>query len=105
MAIGPIEMQGTIARTQDYTTIKYNEDNKSNVNQTHFQQQFTKEVKQQTKQVHDSQNADRQDKRFDAKDKGNGQYSGDGGRKRKEEQIPESGRVVLKGRSSFDIKI
>ena len=44
MAIGPIEMNGIISRTQDYSTIKQNEDNKGLVQQQAFQTHFEKEL-------------------------------------------------------------
>lgn len=104
MAIGPIEMQGTIARAQDYSTIKQNEDYKGIIDQNNFQNQFKKEVNERPHQVNNKDNADYQNKKFDAKDKGSGEYAGDGGKERKDKKGTE-GRVVLKGNHSFDIKI
>ena len=37
MSINRIELQGTITRAQDYTTIKHNQDNKGMVDQSNFQ--------------------------------------------------------------------
>ena len=42
MAFGSIELT-TISRAQDYTTIKHNEDNKVNVDQANFSEQFQKD--------------------------------------------------------------
>lgn len=102
MAVGPIEMS-TIARAQDYTTIKHNDDNKVFVDQANFGQQLTKNVEQMTKQVHSSDDSDWQNKKFDAKEKGNNAYHGDGGQKREPSQKRE--QVIAKGHQSFDIKI
>ena len=44
MSISRIEIQGQVARTQDFTTIKHNEDNKTMVDQTNFQRQFNQTV-------------------------------------------------------------
>ena len=44
MSINRIELQGTITRAQDYTTIKHNQDNKGMVDQSNFQAQFHKTV-------------------------------------------------------------
>lgn len=104
MAIGPIELQGTIARTQDYSSIKQNEDLKGLIDQGNFQNHFNKEINERPHQVTHSDNADFHERKFDAKEKGDNEYSGDGGkgRKRKKE---ETGKVQLKGQSSFDVKI
>ena len=43
MAIGPIELQGTVLRTQDYTQLKHQEDTRGVVDQSHFQDQLKKD--------------------------------------------------------------
>lgn len=103
MALGAIEL-GTIARSQDYTTIKQNEDNKGITQQSSLVQNMQREVEQKNRQVRKSDEADWQQKKFDAKEKGNGSYDGNGGSERKKKQEPD-GKVLIKGRSSFDIKI
>ncbi|HKM35850.1 MAG TPA: hypothetical protein VJY54_14070 [Lachnospiraceae bacterium] len=103
MAIGAIEFL-TIARSQDYTAIKQNEDNRGVAQQNNLVHNMQHEVEQKTKQVNQSDNAGWQEKKFDAKDKGNGNYSGDGGNNRKKQNQPD-GKVLLKGQGSFDIKI
>lgn len=103
MAMGSIEL-GTIVRSQDYTTIKQNEDNKSVSQQNVLIQDRQKEDTQKTRQVNQSDDAQWQQKKFDARDKGSGSYEGDGGSRRKKEKEPD-GKVVLKGPGGFDIKI
>lgn len=103
MAMGPIEM-GTVARSQDYTMIKQNEDNKNIAQQSVLVQDKQKEDTQKTKQVNQTDDTQWQQKKFDAREKGSGSYEGDGGRKRKREKEPD-GKVVVKGRGGFDIKI
>lgn len=104
MAISPLVTQGTIARAQDFTTIKHNEDQKGLIDQSNFQQQFKKEVNERPNQVNRQDNADFHNRKFDAKDKGDNQYSGDGGKNRRKQE-EELGKVVIKGRGSFDMKI
>lgn len=70
MAFGAIELT-TISRAQDYTTIKHNEDNKVNVDQTNFSQQFQKTTEQNIREVHSSDDTQWHEKRPDAKEKGN----------------------------------
>lgn len=108
MSINRIELQGQITRAQDYTTIKHNQDNKGMVDQTNFQTQFHKAVDNKLTQVHHGENTENENKRFDAKDKGNGQYSGDGGRERRNESEKDrnpDGKVAIKNMGRFDIKI
>lgn len=102
MAFGAIELT-TISRAQDYTTIKHNEDNKVVVDQTNFSAQVQKAAQQSIREVHSSDDPAWHERRPDAKEKGNGQYSGDGGSKRKKKQPQE--RVVVKSRGGFDMKI
>lgn len=105
MTISRVELQGQLTRAQDFTTIKHNEDNKAAVDQTNFQRQFDQSVDNKLRQVHQGDQAENEGRKFDAKEKGNGTYSGDGGRGRKKEDKEKDGKVVLKGHSSFDIKI
>jgi len=104
MAIGLIELHGTIARAQDFTAIKQNEDQKGLIDQSNVQQQINKEINDRPHQVNHSDNADFHNRKFDAKDKGDNQYSGDGGAKRKQNK-EEDGKVVIKGQTRFDVKI
>lgn len=103
MTISRVELQGQVARAQDFTTIKHNEDNKGMVDQANFQNQFDRTVETKARQVQQGDQAENKGRRFDAKDKGNGSYAGDGGRRRKKSE-PE-GKVTLKGQQSFDMKI
>lgn len=103
MTIGRVELQGQVTRAQDFTTIKHNEDNKGMVDQANFQNQFERTVETKARQVQQGDQTENKEKRFDAKDKGNGSYAGDGGRRRKKAE-PED-KVILKGRQGFDMKI
>ena len=91
MTISRVELQGQVTRAQDFTTIKHNEDSKVMVDQNNFQRQFDQTVENRARQVQQGGEAENRGKRFDAKDKGNGSYAGDGGRKR--------------GQNNFDMKI
>ncbi len=102
MAFGSIEIV-SMTRTQDYTTIKQNEDNKALVDQSNFSQQMNKQSEQLTRQVNSSDHADWYNQKQDAKEKGRNEYQGDGGRNRRQKKEPD--RVVLKERGGFDMKI
>ena len=107
MSISRIELQGTITRAQDYTAIKHNEDNKGIVDQSNFQTQFHKAVENKATQVHKGGDTEKGNTKYDAKEKGKGQYSGDGGKHRKKDQDSDDidGKVILKGIGRFDMKI
>lgn len=102
MALGSIQIP-TIARAQDYTPVKQNQDNKGMIDQTNIGQQIQKEVNQRTREVHSSDDADWHNKKQDAKEKGDSEYHGDGGRQRRGKQPKD--QVVVKGYHGFDIKI
>lgn len=110
MAIGHIELNTAMTRIQDYTTQKHNEDQRGAVQNDHMHNHFTKELKQDMKQVVKTDQSEYQNKtqyqnkKFDARDKGSNQYTGDGGKNRKQKDKSED-----KGSpgqySGFDVKI
>ena len=102
MAFSSIELT-TIARTQDYTTIKQNEDNKAFVDQTHIGQQNQKDTNQRAREVRSSDNTDWHNKKFDAREKGDNEYQGDGGKKRRQQDKTE--QVIVNGHRGFDMKV
>ena len=105
MAFGAIELT-TISRAQDYTTIKHNEDNKGMVDQSNFSAQVQKAVEQNIREVHSSDNTQWHEQKPDAKEKGNGKYSGDGGKNRKKQQAAKpQEKMVVKNAGGFDLKI
>lgn len=106
MAIGFVELQGQITRAQDFTSIKHNEDNKGMVEQANFGQQMVKQADRQVNRVNQGEQPDYHESRSDAKEKGNNEYRGDGGRYRKKrlEENPD-GKVLLKKSEGFDFSV
>ena len=104
MAISPLMFNGSVTRMQDITPVKHNEDMKGIVDQTNFQNTVHKQIDNKLNQVHQSDNAENRQKKFDAKDKGDNEYSGDGGQRRKKDKNPD-GRVVAKKPKTFDMKV
>lgn len=102
MAFGAIDLT-TISRAQDYSGIKQNEDNKGMFAQTFISQDVQKNTEQRLREVRRSDNPEWHQQNPDAKEKGNSEYFGDGGRHRKGAKTQE--RVVVKGREGFDMKI
>lgn len=102
--IRPVEMQGNIQRSSDMTTIKHNEDAKGQIDQSNFQTQFHKEIEAKSEQVTKQDNAESKQNKFDAKEKGSNEYS-DTKKQQKKKEEQNDGKVVIKNRGSFDIKI
>lgn len=106
MAISPLEQLGSIGRTQDFSVIKQQEDAKEVAQQTVLQTQVDKHAQERLTQVSKTDRSEMADKKFDAKEKSENQYYGDGGRRRKQsKEADQAGKVTLKGYESFDIKI
>ncbi len=107
--IRPVEVQGVMQRTQDISQIKQNQDMKPQVDQSHYQTQVQKHVENQSKQVNHSDNANKKEEKYDAKEKGNGAFyeNPQHRRQKKEEEDEDEGVVVLKQvhKGSFDMKI
>jgi len=106
--IRPVEVQGVVQRSQDISQIKQNQDMKPEVDQSNYQAQVQKHVESQSKQVIHSDNADKKEEHYDAKEKGNGAFYENPQRRRtKKEEDDDEGVVILKqaNRGSFDMKI
>ena len=85
MAFGSLEI-ASIPRTQDYSVMKQNEDNKGAFQQMTLGQQSQKQSEKLTKEVHSSDNADWYTGQYDAKEKGHNEYAGNGGDKRRKKK-------------------
>ncbi|MBQ9141592.1 MAG: hypothetical protein IJX63_07340 [Lachnospiraceae bacterium] len=103
MAMGTINIV-TMTRSQDFTAIKQNEDNKSAMTQMALGQKEDKEIKQRSQQVVQKEETQWHQRKFDAREQGDNQYAGDGGRYRKNgKQVDQ---VIVKGQQGgFDVKI
>ncbi|MDE7431291.1 MAG: hypothetical protein K2N34_05180 [Lachnospiraceae bacterium] len=100
--VNPIEMTGMVQRTQDISVIKRNDDVRPQFEHVNVQERSQQEAINRHEQVVKKENADKQDKKFDAKEKGNGEYYGNQRRKRNKKD--EDGSVMRKGQSSFDVQ-
>ena len=107
MAIGPMQLNGILTRTQDFTQIKQNEDMKPMMDQSVFQNTMQKNIEKKLTQVKESDETDTDQRKQDAKEKGKNEYQGDGGRNRRRgmTDIPAEGRVIKKGGGGFDFSI
>ena len=74
MAINPINLV-TMARTQDFTAIKHNEDNRAAMLQMNMVQQEDKAQKLRSQQVLQKDDSGWHQRKFDAKEKGDNEYA------------------------------
>ena len=106
MGIDAIHLNGAMTGIHDYNVQRNVEEAKVFVDQSNTQQRFEQKVDDKLNQVQQKDDTENQPGKFDAKEKGNGEYAGDGGKRRKEE---EKARVERKATphlgGGFDIKI
>ena len=109
MAIGPLELQGSITRVQDFAIQRQAEDSKITSDQASFVQHMKDEADNKSNAIVRTDETSNNQKRFDAREKGSNEYSGDGGQRKKEHgehDRDKEGKVVVKGHpGSFDIRI
>lgn len=105
MGIGPLELSGIMSRTQDFATIKQQEDNRNIVNHQNFANQLNKQVNSKVNTVERGNDTNNDQKKFDAKEKGSNEYNGDGGKRRNDQKKNEGVVVKRNVTSSFDIRI
>lgn len=103
MAIGPIE-NATIARLQDFSVMKQNEDSKSMTTQGHIYQNVQKNAEEKPHVVQKQEGTSAKFNGTDENTKGNSYY-GDGGRQRNNKNESTEKVVVKKKTGGFDIKI
>lgn len=102
MAIGPIE-NATIARLQDFSTMKHFEDQKALQTQGHISDQIQKNTEEKPHVVQKQEGASASKNRMDENSGGSGYY-GDGGKNRKKKE-PTEKMVVKNNFHGFDMKI
>lgn len=106
MAIGFVEIQGSITRTQDYAQIRHNEENKDHSEQLHLSNTTQKDADVKANTVERREDVSQDPRKFDAREKGSNEYHGDGGKDRNKKTVTTDGKVFVKNQnSSFDIKI
>lgn len=102
MAFGIVDLNNVMTGIHDYNNIRHQEDTRGMVEQGNIQNQQEKTIENKVNNVRESDDANFNQKKFDAKDKGSNEYSGDGGKKRR--NVPTDGKVIPKY-TGFDMKI
>ncbi|MCR5251170.1 MAG: hypothetical protein K6E50_11240 [Lachnospiraceae bacterium] len=102
MAIGMVEMQGMINRTQDFQQLQHHENEKGMIYQTQQQEQVDQNADRFVGQVHKKDNAGEDN----SAEGGDGKRYADNGKKGGKKPVArEEGRIVKKNTMAFDIKI
>lgn len=107
MSIRPVEFNGMIQNTHDASTVKHNQEHRPVLEQQILQSEHVKQEHNMAHKVSRAEEKTNDARRYDAKDKGDNQYDGDGGKKRqKEKKDVKEDKVMLKTEHhSFDVKI
>ena len=98
MVIKPVEF-AMIQQQNNVAKSQYNAENRPMTTQ-----QVQKDINVHSQQVNKKDNADNETGKYDAKDKSNNEYSGEGNSRKKKKS---DGKVFVKGQGSadFDVKI
>lgn len=105
MGVSPIEMSQMFTRTQDISPIKQHEDAKPMLDQNAFQQQLEKQVEEHSRKVIDPNKSSNTKYDYDAKKKGNGEYSGNPGKRKHSGKEKKDGDRAAEESHGFDIRI
>ena len=106
MIVRPVVMQGTVQNSQNVTSMKHAEDIKPSVEQANIAATTQKEVQQKSENVIRKDNINKEQQKFDAKEKGSNEYvSVKVKKKTKDITDVEEEKVIVKSQGGFDIKI
>lgn len=97
-------IQGMMQRSDESALIRKNEENRPLVNQSNAQKLNEKEVQEKYENVVKKDNADYNNEKYDAKEKGKGEYLLLK-KKKKQKKDEEDGVVRIKHSGGFDVKI
>lgn len=101
----PVEFCSVIQRTQDVSTLKQNEEQRPLVEQQNITSTIQKEAVTKHEQVVKKDKNQMGDEKYDAREKGKGQYYSNRKGNNNTEKNNDEGRVELKSHTSFDIRI
>ena len=106
MIVRPVVLQGTVQNSQNVTGIKHAEDIKPSVEQANIAATTQKEVQQKAENVIRKENINKEQQKFDAKEKGSNEYVSVKVKKKvKTVTTDDEEKVIVKNQSGFDIKI
>ena len=105
MIVRPVVIQGTVQNSQNMTSVKHGEDTKPMVQQANIAVSTQKEVQQKSENVIRKDDVEKDNEKFDAKEKGKNEYYSVKVKKKKNDIPDDEGKVVVKNKGSFDVKI
>lgn len=104
MPIRPIDIISIAPRSQEAASQHLNSQNKAEHAQSNMVQQFSKHMKENAEVVIQTSKGEQKEYRYDAKEKGNGSYSGQKSKgKKKKDEGKKKPEAIKQG--NFDIKI
>ncbi len=104
MALSPVYLNGMISATPDISTVRQTDDMKAALVQSTTETDVEEIEDEKAHSVYAKDNADGTTAGFDARNKGNNEYAGDGGANRPKKPKGD-GRVIVKNKGGFDITI
>lgn len=108
MAIGNVDLGRMMTSVHQVVQTRQHEETRPAVEQGNMMDRFEQQVESKLTNVHQSDNADNRQKKFDAREKGSNEYTGNGGRGKKgskDKEKDSDGMVRPKIVSGFDAKI
>lgn len=106
MSVRPVVIQGTVQNSQNMTSLKHAENAKPAVDQANIAATTQKEVQHKAENVIRKENVNKEQQKFDAKEKGSNEYVSVKVKKKvKEEEAQGEEKVLVKSQGGFDIKI
>ncbi len=103
MALSPILFNGTINASQNVAEIRANEEGRVNVMQGEAARRSEDDTTEKMSRVREADDANNNERKFDSSEKGDNEYTGDGGRNRKRKD--KDGTVLIKNKGGFNITI
>lgn len=100
MAVSPLTLQMTVPMTNDMAQIQNQENTRANTEHMNFANANEKQAQMKHETVIQKDSADFAEYLYDAKEKGNNEYSGNGGKKRRsaKKQDEDEDDKVTKGK-------
>ena len=107
MIVRPVVMQGTVQNSQNVTGMKHAENIKPSVEQANIAATTQKEIQHKSENVIRKENINKEQQKFDAKEKGSNEYVSVKVKKKVKDTTTntEEEKVIVKNQSGFDIKI
>ena len=107
MIVRPVVLQGTVQNSQNVTGMKHAENIKPAVEQANIAATTQKEIQHKSENVIRKENINKEQQKFDAKEKGSNEYVSVKVKKKVKtianDVVDE--KVIVKSQSGFDIKI